>query len=1137
MKPQPAHLSRLLIWLAIVLVLATPSHAQRGRWRNSELDLLRSPEVLQEIGVPSDVIDEIGELQQQNTSVNGGITKFREEIGAAKTDEERTAIREKFRKGIGGGQRFQQQALELLDSEQQKQLRRVFIEKVGVSALADNRIAADLELDQTQRTRISELLKERKSAEWDRNLSDVDRTASLKESDTKIIAVLSQEQRVLWTEQSAGSRTITPGRGDGRNDRDEVPLSVAPSSVPANDVLAGFGEASSEPDRRTDLFSFNFHHAPWKRVLQLFADEADLTLDMQRVPPGTLSHLDHREYTAAQALDILNGYLIRRGFGIVQKDRFLIVVNLDEQLDQSLVPEVTLEQLKRVGDEQIIGDHQLVTVRVPMPGLDTGRTAQEVEALLGPWGSMIALTQSHLLMVTDIGANLRRIMGLLDAAARPGELVFHPYHLRHIDVEDAESLLLTQFGMRQATKNVSAAVERRNSRGGRSRNSESNIPARPAPVEELQVAADVRTNSLLVTGTSSQHALVKTIVEAIDVSKGPDGQTLSRKGRRGRYLMVYRVDSADAREVTKTLDAIMPGIVVNEDGRTGKVHIMATEKEHDEVAQLIRQLDGEGGRQSVAVIPLSTMDPLIAAATLKSLFLSEGTEAPTLETDVYGRRLIVRGDPEQISQIKVVLAQLGEDGSGVRPPRSGGAKRRYSLQGRSSKDFLQILRDTWQDSEPNPIRVIVPSRTGPVRERRTSNGIEDSENDPAQSERSGDERNEESSAENASATNFAAAYLTVGRLSEEAESTEPTADEVLITVLGNDLLLSSNDPEALDRLEDMLDTLQQMLPYRTRWTVFYLQAADAVEAADMLSQLFPDSSVTSTVGSTGGSVLDSLANSVSGIGSSLADATGLRGFTGNPQALRIIPDVRSNSLLITGPDSVLQDVWAMLNVLDSNDIPESFRDMQQRTIDLEHADIDNVAAILREIYRPLMESQGTSRQRQQNPFAAMLGAGSNNVEKTSVQMTLGVDRRTSSLIVSSSQEIFDDVKELVETLDQKALSANRRIRVVQLRGVEPADVQRSLTGLFPRITSSVSSLGTSRTGGNNNSNTGREQRQRETQERQAAEVLRRFRDRAERRRRGAGDAALNNRGRGADNGQANGNRRQRPSGRQRNRQE
>ncbi len=1104
MNLNTVHLCKNLICIVLLTAVVAPAQVQDDRRQGTELDLLRSEAVLREIGMSSEGIAQIEEIRRKTTTTRAVFERFKEKLRSATTDEERSAVRQEIQAAVkAGGVEFQQQALQQLSADQRKQLRRVYIENYGSFALADDRVAADLDLSPEQRSLIKQLIETHRQQELDEELSTEERDTAEKAANTALFGVLSNQQLEVWTQQSGNNVT-------GKT-FETHPVSSSPTSDPASadsgniESVASFGPASAGSFETVQSFSFNFRHAPWERVLQMFADGTGLTLDMQRVPPGTLSHLDTNEYTASRALDIMNGYLIRKGFGIVEKDGFLIVVNLDEQLDQSLIPEVTLEDLRKVDENSVVGDHQLVTVRVPVEGLDTGRTAQEVEALLGPWGSLIALTQSQVMMVTDIGANLRRIMGLLESAARPDALVFTAYHLRNIDVEDAEPLLLTQFGMRQAATNVSAAAESRNrrerrrSRDSRSRDSRTTTPTDSAPAEALQVASDVRTNSLLVTGTAVQHLLVETIISAIDVSESPSGQPLSRTGRRGKYLMVYEVSSADAREVTKTLDAIMPGIVVNEDGRNGRIHIMATEREHDEVAQLIRQLDGPAGRQSVAVIPLIRMDPLMAAATLRSLFLSDGANAPTLEPDLYERRLIVRGDPDQVAQIKAILAQLGEDGSGLRPPGRGELRRRYSLHGRSPNEFLQLLQGAWEDSEPNPIRIVVPSRSGPLRERRTSDGAVESSTHHQQQEET---RNNAANADhNAAAAGpvFASDfdYLPVALSDEAPSDSTMKAEEVVITVFGDDLLLTSNDPDALDRLEELLDALQQTLPFRTRWTVFYLQAADATEAADMLRQIFPGSSVSSTTASEGGSILGSLTSSVSGIGSSLVAATGLTRLAENPQALRIIPDVRSNSLLISGPNAVLQDVWALLNVLDSNDIPESFRDMQQRTIALMHADIDNVAAILRDVYKPLLEAENSSRQRQQeNPLAAMFGSSGNRQKTQNVRMTLGVDRRTSSLVVSSSQEVFDDVKKLVETLDKNAMSANRRIRVVQLRSARPADVQRSLTGMFPRISTSVM---TSRNTGTGGSSTNQE-RQQNNQQAQQTEAIRRIRERIERRR-------------------------------------
>ena len=837
----------------------------------------------------------------------------------------------------------------------------------------------------------------------------------------------------------------------------------------------------------------------------------------------------------------MNGYLLRKGYAIVQKDNFLIVLNTDNDIYPSLIPDVNAEDLLKIGDELVVGDNELVNVTIAVDGLDAGRAAQEVEALLGPHGSLIALTESQIMIVTDIGANLRRIHGLLTAAmskSKPDALIFTAYHLRNMDAEEAEIAVMTQFGMRQNVANVSVSAEERSRAQARSQ--AFNRGQTPAPAakaeEEIQVAADLRLNSLLVTGTAKQHELVATIIETLDVSETPDGNPLAR-GRKGTYLEVYQVKSADAGEVTKTLSAMnIPGVqVVNEDRRTGRIHIMATERQHLEVAVLIRQLDGAGNIGSVSVIPLAQMDPLSAAATLRSLFLGDGDDAPTIETDLYGRRLIVRGTIEHITQIKQVLADLGEDGTGIRQRTDGGTVRRFSMQGRNPDDFIKILQQAWEAQEGTKINIVIPQDQGPIRSRRTSTGEfgEEPESVPEarrpQNERAdappsqrtsppprsmisdsrwrgarppssaSSARGLEISSHSAErfipvkaphATQTAESQTDATQTAESQTDATQTAesqtdatqteesqtllggarqsrqarnfDAVDIIVYGDELILSSRDEAQLDRMEDLLDELQQSIPFKPEWTVVYLNSADATEAADMLSQFFPSSSVASSSSSLGGSMLESLGGSFSSMGSSLMDMTGLSGLGASSTSMKIIPDLRTNSLFISGPQMMVKDALAFLKVLDSNDVPDSLKDMQPRAIIVEHADVNQVATLLGDVFKPYLEAQGQNRQQQQNPLAAVFGGGGGggrggNNEAGQVRMTLGVDTQTSTILISSSQALFDEVEFVVRGLDDRAKTANRMVRPIQLKNADPILIQQVLANLLPRVSVTASS--------------------------------------------------------------------------------
>ncbi|MFN9977381.1 MAG: secretin N-terminal domain-containing protein, partial [Phycisphaerae bacterium] len=151
-----------------------------------------------------------------------------------------------------------------------------------------------------------------------------------------------------------------------------------------------------------------------------------------------------------------------------------------------------------------------------------------------------------------------------------------------------------------------------------------------------------------------------------------------------------------------------------------------------------------------------------------------------------------------------------------------------------------------------------------------------------------------------------------------------------------------------------------------------------------------------------------------------------------------------------------------------SDLPESLREMQPRMIEVRYADINEVSQIVNEVFKPYLEAPAAARQ-QANPFAALMGGGNRgNSESAQVRMTIGVDTQTSTLIVSSSEALFTQVQELVGNLDESSRSANRQVKVVQLKNADVADVQESLTSLFPRVRTNVSqsTTGGSSEGGN-----------------------------------------------------------------------
>ncbi len=1168
----------------------------RGPGGGGLLEVLRGDAARAEVGITDEQSEKLRKISEES----GFFEKMGpiwQKMRSAETDEQRNAVRDEMQVATEKlTAEIESKAKGVLDEKQFGRAMQINLQRQGTRALGRGDIAKEIGLSSDQLTQIKKLEREYDDERFKLGFqSSEEERAKLREDfDGRINGVLNADQKTKFTERLGApapeeSRGDRGGRDRGRggpggrttNNVQGIPYieavpegakvtasfggepkpELASAVVPAGADAVGSPAApkASTPGAPDDVkMSFNFRYAPWTEVLKLFAERAGLTLDLTEVPPGTFNYYDKKSYTSTEALDILNGYLLQKGFILVRRDEFLVCLKLDgNPLPPNLVPEISPNELAKRGR------NELLTVTFPVSGVDVAQIAKELDSIRGPQGSVVGLKSTNTIMATDIGSNLRRIKDIIDSLAAqhsPQDRLFRAYAVKNIDAYDAETVVKSLLGIARPTTNVSSSAggDRggwggggfggggwggggRDFRGGGDRDRDPREMQAmmqraqgQTAVGQSQVTADERTNKLLVTATLAEHEIVKSALETVDVESDGEGTRGSRKP----YLQVYKIENANPREITKSIDALMPGIVINEDGESRSIHIMATAQQHREVEQLIRQMDRAGsGPQQVAVIPLMKKDPLVMAATIRSMFTTDGTLAPTVEADLVGRQIMIRGTVDQVAQVKTLLAQLGEDGSGQKTSDRG-TVRTFPLSGRDPEEIMPLIERIWASESPTPIRIVTPEQRGLIRGMRPpaaqnplapptsrTNGrppfdqsegplpppASDREPVSAPQETKGPvsatpaprksaaarsdrplegplpltavaadlaEEQEPAAAQPAPAqapaatqpanpnTNPAAAPA-----QQPAPGTTPPVQgpqvapghgpavgaappPVIITVVGGELVLTSTNEAALDRLEEVLEATLASVPPRTSWTVFTLRSADATEAAAMLEQLVPDSSVIqSSSGSSG--MFGSLTGGISSFGSSMMDASGLTRATAST-SLRIIPDPRLNALFVSGPPHRVREVEEMLDILDLSELPETGRARQPRMITVEHAEVADVYQTVRELYRDYLEEG-------QNPFggrggqnmlAMMMGGGGGqgqNRQMPQVRLTLAMDQQTNTLLVSANENLYEEIKDLVATLDKTAEDSRRSVRIVSLENTNSAIVSEALGTLMPKI--------------------------------------------------------------------------------------
>ena len=377
---------------------------------------------------------------------------------------------------------------------------------------------------------------------------------------------------------------------------------------------------------------FQFHFQPWKDVLQWFAEQADLSLVMDSTPPGTFNFNDSREYTPAEAIDLLNGVLLTKGYTLIRRGRMLMLINLEDGIPPNLVPTIPLDTLDSKGE------FELASVLFDLHRLKADEAEAEIKKLVGPQGSVVALDKSRQLLVTETAGRLRAIRSVLARTdgSESGSAGVRAITLKFARSEDVLPILRQMFDIPE-DKTASADGS-------------------------LRIAAEAGGERILLSGRPEKVAAAVDVLQGLDVP-GLGGDAAGRVG--APQLEVYPVSGSDPQSVLgviQTLLAGQPDVRLTVDVKTGSLIALARPAQQATIRATLTQLQQEG--QQIEVIHLTQMDPQTAVLSINKLFASAdgkpSATSPQVDADPASRQLMIRGTLPQIKQIRSLLEQMGE---------------------------------------------------------------------------------------------------------------------------------------------------------------------------------------------------------------------------------------------------------------------------------------------------------------------------------------------------------------------------------------------------------------------------------------------------------------------------------------------
>lgn len=975
-------------------------------------------------------------------------------------------------------------ALQLLNEKQRTTLQQAYLRRAGLSVLAEPAWADALELTAAQRQKVAQLLADRQN---DLQGADQRRQRIVRGVyEQQLNNVLDDQQRARWQQllgnapATGGGQAGTASSGGSQRPPAGTPGAVAAGGPPAS-RSAGQGSTprpaaqlvsidAPPRDGPAEKLRFNFRYQPWADVLDWFAQQADLSLVMEAPPPGTFNYTDSREYTPEQAIDLLNSVLLTKGYTLVRRDRMLLLINLEDGIPPNLVSYVRPEDLDRRGE------FELVSVLFPVRRLTPEEVEADIRKLIGPQGSVIALGKAGLVQVTETAGRLRMIRAYLQAVETPGgdtSTVLRVFELKHVLPSDV-------LGRLRDLLDIPA---------------ESNAAADGS----IRLTYDPLTRKILATGQPEKIARAEEILRVLDVPlSGLDGPLVVSQPQ----LEVYPITVAQPQTVLAVLQTLLagqPDVRLAIDPATGHLVAHARPEQHAVIRATIAQMQQD--TRQVTVIPLRTLDPQVAVLAVSKLFggAENNPAAPKVDADPLTRQLLVYGTPVQIAQIRDLLQRMGETesapggGSGT-----GGNFRTLPLSGFEVQGALQRVLEIWPARRGNRVEVVpAPSAIPEWRpnQRPQSPGVPPSGTVPDAS--SGRRPPQQAHAPPAAEGIVRAVYVRrAGAAAEEAPPdnaapgasgpAQPSAAATSPAAGGTDgseqprpapeagaqrgapiyvipgpggVLLYSEDTEALDEFESLLSTLASpAFTGQERYWIFYLENANAVTVAETLSQIFGGGSTAAT-GRSGGSLLSDVASAALGdlggsiIGSLLDSATGGSEPLMTSGPVRIVPETRLNALIVQARPTDLDLIRQLVEKLDQAEVPETQVAPRPRMIPLYNTSAVQVAEIIKQVYQENLVSASRSQQPSAEDFLRLLRGGrsgsgsSNRAAENRPRLSIGVDTRTNSLIVSAPLPLFEEIRQLAETLDQQTTESNQVVRVVTLQRSNPQTIQKALAAI------------------------------------------------------------------------------------------
>lgn len=778
-----------------------------------------------------------------------------------------------------------------------------------------------------------------------------------------------------------------------------------------------------QPDAN-GLVQFNYNSHPWADVLQEFADAAKFSFDWQELPADSLNLVTRRKYTLAQARDLLNRHLLARGFTLVVQGEVLTAVKI-EKLDPSLVPRVEADDLEDYPP------HDFVRVRFQLPAsMDPAKAKDDVLVLLSPNAKVTPLLNTKRLLVIDSVANLRSVRDLIYAEQSAADSIIKPqiYDIRYRRADYVADQVMIVLGMDPGSRKSPQELQLETQRMQlfmqmqKSGKDVSKLVQKDGP--PVHIAVDRQQNTLLINAPSDLMPTIERTIRQFDQPIGSD----MAADLGGRSTRAHKTTTASTDAVVSALTEfgqLDPLTRLQSDSKTKTIFAYATEADHQKIEQMITKLDSSG--REFYVIQLRYQTARGVAGTLMTMLVgpekkkedrgrsrysfygrsddNEEKEEVGFKAmpDVEKNRLILWANADELTKVRKMLVDLGETPSG----EIRNSSKVRVLKARTPEETARLL-ERLKAAYPGKLNIDAPASEPKAKKPEPA----PNEDKVAQRSRLGTGR-------------FMTVQLATPAAGEPKDATAEVPEVNIVVADDGRIVISSDDPTALNDFEDLMRTLE---PPRQEFDIFRLQHVSSSYAVEKLEEYFAEELKDQTE-----SVFDVWGEKTGSKAKDLGPAT-----LGRRELLRFVSDRYKNTVIVQGASaSQLTVTKQLIDIYDQPPTPKDYLSRKTAVIKLKYSRAQDIAKSLKEVYRELLSSKDKEFQDEEGRGMSLLNderpyvfgevkkneAGEDDPVIISFDgvLSVGVDDVSNTLIVSARAEVLEDIKTTVKLLDQAAI--------------------------------------------------------------------------------------------------------------------